>query len=212
MEFSNSERPNNPESSRKDEIKALFKDYGELAIIHGEIDERPLAPGLTPKDDGTIDTDGTSKRPFELQIAGRKVPDILQDHGIDELKVSYQPSVILKGKPTKETVLIYYHEGTGIDKYIRLQRGEDKEEITPQVIHRVSEKEEEPRTGLTYEQRKEIARAVLGGDQDLIREEGPVGEYARGVYGVFREPSLELDQETITLFREALPAIKAAAQ
>lgn len=212
MEQSGGDQSHSPENDQPASINVLFHDYGNLAVLRGDIDDDPQDPSLAPDNDGTINNEGVRKRPFTLSLNYRQTPETLKEKGYDSIKIYYGPSVILEGEPTKEKVIVTFEESVGTTKEITFRR-EESGKIKAGVEHRLDiEPENSPMSRLTFEQKAEITNDLMAGSETFLNMEGPFGEFARAAHFTMSNSETDLTKEDISLLQTALPALQEATK
>lgn len=156
--------PNNEKAEQAAALSSLFTEYGNLAVLHGKIDESPADPSLQPGDDGTIDQTGERKRRFEYILGHRELPASVRERDVTEVKITYSPSVILEGEPTDEMVSIAMHEYSGSTKTIFLKRKDEQVSADTHI-----ETDQSEQANLAHSKLAEPVDGISQEDSTLLR-------------------------------------------
>lgn len=201
----------NKTPEQQEPLKRLFRDYGELAILHGEIDDSPRDPSLPVGLDGTIDTEGVRQRSFRIHVDPSSMPPPLAERSIYDFTITYAPSVVLDDAPTDDTVLLITYESAFETLYELKRPSEADDTVVSDVLVSLNDEPDDSALDkLDIEAASQTALAVALGDTDVLKEEGDRGDLARNVHYTLNAPPRPMNSDEIALFEEAYPYLKNA--
>lgn len=201
------ERPGSPEI-KQENLEKLFCAYSDMAMRWGRAEDALYDPELEPGDDGTLDENRERTWARTITFRGQEVPRSLLSRDINQLEVTYQPSVMFNGELTDDEVFIEAQEGSGIIKYAAFNR-EENGTITPWSMLETEEAgASHQHEELSEEQKFEVVTKMAAGD-DLTALSDAENEFAEWLYWRLEEYAPGISNEDVEMFKVALPELEA---